>query len=50
MSDFRSINVDIWEEDVLLESDLVPAYHLDPRSAAAEAESKAQQTRGLLNK
>ncbi|CAO1634392.1 unnamed protein product [Sympodiomycopsis kandeliae] len=50
MSDFRSINVDIWEEDVLLESDLVPAYHLDPQSAAADADAKAQQSRQLLNK
>lgn len=47
---FRDINVDIWEEDALLESDLVPAYHLDPASAAQEAERKSSEARGLLNR
>lgn len=47
---FRSINVDVWEEDILLESDLVPAYHLDPASAQQQAESTSSQVRSLLNK
>ncbi|PWN18339.1 actin-related protein ARPC5 [Microstroma glucosiphilum] len=47
---FRSINVDIWEEDVLLESDLIPAYHLDPASAAAEADKKSAEARGCINR
>lgn len=47
---FRSINVDIWEEDVLLESDLIPAYHLDPASAAAEADQKSAEARGCINR
>ncbi|PWN26151.1 arp2/3 complex [Jaminaea rosea] len=47
---FRSINVDIWEEDVLQESDLVEAYHLDGAEAQQEAEGISQQVRGHLNK
>ncbi|CAO1616313.1 unnamed protein product [Parajaminaea phylloscopi] len=47
---FRSINVDVWEEDALLESDLVPAYHLDAASAQQQAEATGTQVRGLLNK
>lgn len=47
---FRNIDVDVLEEDVLLESDLVQAYHLDPASAQQEADSTSAKVRGFLNK
>lgn len=50
MESFRNINVDIWEEDALLESELVPAYHLDPSAAQHHAQETSNQVRGLINR
>ncbi|KAG8908232.1 hypothetical protein FRB99_008297 [Tulasnella sp. 403] len=47
---FRKIDIDAFDEDVLLESDLVDPDPRDPATALAEVRSKNTQLRGILSK
>jgi len=47
---FRKIDIDAYDEDVLLESDLVDPDPRDPATILAEAKSKSSQVRGFLSK
>ncbi|KAG8923407.1 hypothetical protein FRC03_011209 [Tulasnella sp. 419] len=50
MDSFRKIDIDAFDEDVLLESDLVDPDPRDPAIVLAEARSKSTQVRGYLSK
>jgi len=47
---FRKIDIDAYDEDVLLESDLVNPDPRDPATVLTEAKSKSNQVRGFLSK
>jgi len=47
---FRKIDIDIYDEDVLLESELVEPDPRDPGTILSDAKSKSSQVRGFLSK
>ncbi|KAG8847958.1 hypothetical protein FRB96_001360 [Tulasnella sp. 330] len=47
---FRKIDIDAYDEDVLLESDLVDPDPRDPATVLSDAKSKSGQVRGFLSK
>lgn len=47
---FRKIDIDAYDEDVLLESELVEPDPRDPGTVLADAKSKSSQVRGFLSK
>jgi len=47
---FRRIDIDAFDEDVLLEHDLVDPDPRDPGTVLAETKSKSNQIRGFLSK
>jgi len=47
---FRKIDIDVYDEDVLLESDLIAPDPRDPATVLAEAKNKSSQVRGFLSK
>ena len=49
-SDFRKINIDQYDEDVLLEEDLYDHDPRDPATVLADTKQKATAVRGLIAK
>ena len=47
---FRKIDIDAYDEDVLLESDLVDPDPRDPATVLADVKGKNAQIRGFLSK
>ncbi|KAG8989171.1 hypothetical protein FRB93_003732 [Tulasnella sp. JGI-2019a] len=47
---FRKIDIDAYDEDVLLESDLVDPDPRDPATVLSDAKTKSGQVRGFLSK
>jgi len=47
---FRKIDIDAYDEDVLLEAELVEPDPRDPATILADAKSKSSQVRGFLSK
>ena len=47
---FRKINVDLYDEDVLAETELYDAYPRDPAQALNETKQKAAAVRSELSK
>jgi actin related protein 2/3 complex subunit 5 len=47
---FRKINIDAYDEDALLPSDLVDPDPRGPDGVLADAKSKSQEVRGLVSK
>lgn len=48
--DFRKINIDQYDEDVLAPEELYEADPRDPSQVGADAKAKAASVRGLLAK
>ena len=47
---YRKIDIDAYDEDVLLESDLVEPDPRDPATVLSETKAKSTQLRGFLSK
>ena len=47
---FRKIDIDAYDEDVISEADLIDPDHRDPATILQETKGKSSQVRGFLSK
>lgn len=47
---FRKIDVDKYDEDVISDAELVEPYPISPQEASAQAKSKATEVRSLIGR
>lgn len=50
MDNFRKIDIDQYDEDVILDEELVEPYPKSPEQALADAKSKSTQVRTLIGR